>query len=154
LRGLRILGAGYLLLEIPSFAAGLIAFVFVFLLMGVMFFVLREERDRTMPSLNAVGPTDMAKSENVFASLDAPFLAVVTLVILEIVVDAVIVVSVLQGAGPFATGTMLAIATFLAAAILAVYRNSFMSDAFVRKPRLEKIAARFFEDTDKGEAHD
>ena len=142
------------MLEIPSFAAGLIAFVFVFLLMGVMFFVLREERDRTMPPLNTVGPTDMAKSENVFASLDAPFLAVVTLVILEIVVDAVVVVSVLQGAGPFATGTMLAIATFLAAAILAVYRNSFMSDAFVRKPRLEKIAARFFEDTDKSETHD
>ena len=134
--------------------AGLIAFLFVFLLMGVMFFVLREERDRTMPPLNTVGPTDMAKSENVFASLDAPFLAVVTLAILEIVVDAVIVVSVLQGMGSFAIGTMLALATFLAAAILAVYRNSFMSDVFVRKPRLEKIAARFFEETDKSEAHD
>ncbi len=153
MRGLRI-GSLIPLLEIPSFAAGLIAFVFVFLLMGVMFFVLREERDRTMPPLNTIGPSDMAKSENVFASLDAPFLAVVTLVILEIVIDAVIVVSVLQGAGPFATGTMLAIATFLAAAILAVYRNSFMSDAFVRKPRLEKIAARFFEETDRSEAHD
>jgi hypothetical protein len=153
LRGLKI-GSLIPLVEIPSFAAGLIAFVFIFLLMGVMFFVLREESDKTMPTLNTVGPTDMAKSENVLASLDAPFLAVVTLVMLEIVVDAVIVVSVLQGAGTFATGTMLAIATFLAAAILAVYRNSFMSDEFVRKPRLEKIASRFFQDTDKSEAHD
>ena len=153
MRGLRI-GSLTRLLEIPSFAAGLIAFVFVFLLMGVMFFVLWGERDRTMPPLNTIGPTDVAKSENVFAFLDAPFLAVLTLVILELVVDAVIVVSALQGAGPFATGTMLAIATFLAAAILAVYRSSFMSDAFVRKPRLEKIAARFFEETEKSEAHD
>jgi hypothetical protein len=49
---------------------------------------------------------------------------------------------------------MLALATFLAAAILSVYRSNFMGEAFLRKPRLETISARMFEDTDKGEKHD
>ena len=142
------------MLEIPSYVAGLIAFLFVFLLMGIMFFVLREERDKTIPPLNTVGPTDVVKSENVLASSDAPFLGVVTLVTLELVLDALIVVSVLQGMGSIALGTMLAVATFLAAAIFAVYRSGFMSEAFSRKPRLERIAARLSEETDKSDAHE
>jgi hypothetical protein len=141
------------LLEIPSFVAGLVAFLFVFLLMAVMFFVLREERDKTIPAVNTVGPTDVVRSEIVLTSSDTPFLAIVTLVTIELVVDALIVVSVLQGTGSFAIGTMLALATFLAAAILAVYRSNFMREAFLRKPRLEMIAARLFEETDEGEKH-
>jgi len=141
------------LLEIPSFVAGLLAFLFVFTLLGVMFFVLREERDRTMPLLDTVGPTDVAKSENKLARSDAPFLAIVTLVAVELIVDVLIVVSALQGAGSFMVGTMFAIATFLAAAILAVYSSCFMSDAFLRKPRLEKIAARLSEETDGSGSH-
>ncbi len=141
------------MLEIPSFVAGLLAFLFVFALMGVMFFVLREDRDRTIPPMDTVGPTDVVKSENALARSDAPFLAIVTLVAIELIVDALIVVSALQGTGSFLIGTMLAIATFLAAAILAVYRSSFMSDAFLRKPRLERIAARLFEETDGSESH-
>lgn len=140
--------------EIPSFVAGLIAFLFVFVLMGIMFFVLREERDRTIPSLNTIGPTDVAKLEPVLTSSDAPFLAIVTLVMLEIVLDALIVVSVLQGMGSIAVGTMLAVATFLAAAILAVYRSSFMGEAFLRKPRLEIIADSLFEETDMDDTHE
>lgn len=140
--------------EIPSFVAGLIAFLFVFLLMGIMFFVLREERDKTIPPLNTIGPADVAKSEPVLTLPDAPFLAIVTLVTLEIVLDAMIVVSVLQGMGSIAIGTMLAAATFLAAAILAVYRSSFMGEAFLRKPRLEIIATNLFEETDRDDAHE
>jgi len=142
------------LFEIPSFVAGLIAFLFVFVLMGIMFFVLREERDRTIPSLNTIGPTDVAKLEPVLTSSDAPFLAIVTLVMLEIVLDALIVVSVLQGMGSIAVGTMLAVATFLAAAILAVYRSSFMGEVFLRKPRLEIIADSLFEETDMDDTHE
>jgi hypothetical protein len=138
---------------IPSFVAGLLAFLFVFTLMGVMFFVLREDRDRTMPLLDTVGPTDVARSENKLARSDAPFLAIVTLVTIELIVDALIVISALQGAGSFLIGTMFAITTFLAAAILAVYSSSFMSDAFLRKPRLERIAARLSEETDGSESH-
>ncbi len=141
------------MLVIPSFVAGLLAFLFVFTLMGVMFFVLREDRDRTMPPLDTVGPTDVARSENKLARSDAPFLAIVTLVTIELIVDALIVISALQGAGSFLIGTMFAIATFLAAAILAVYSSSFMSDAFLRKPRLERIAARLSEETDGSESH-
>ena len=141
------------MLEIPSFVAGLLAFLFVFALMGVMFFVLREDRDRTIPLLDTVGPTDVAKYENPLARSDAPFLAIVTLVAIELIVDALIVVSALQGAGSFLIGTMFAIATFLAAAILAVYRSGFMDDAFLRKPRLERIAARLSEETDGSESH-
>jgi hypothetical protein len=141
-------------LEIPSFFAGLIAFFFVFVLMGVMFFVLREDRDKTIPALNTVGTTDVAKSETAPTSSDAPFLAIVTFVTIELVLDVLIVVSVLQGAGSFAIGTMLALATLLAAAILSVYRSNFMGEAFLRKPRLETISARMFEDTSKGERHD
>lgn len=131
--------------EIPSFFAGLIAFFFVFLLMSVMFSVLREEKDKTIPPLNTLGPGDVVEIENKLTSSDAPFLAIITLVAFELALDVLIVVSVLQGMGSIATGTMLATAAFLAAAILAVYRSGFMSDAFARKPRLEKIAARQFE---------
>ena len=140
-------------MEIPSFVAGLIAFLFVFALMGVMFFVLREDRDRTIPPLDTVGPTDVAKSENALARSDAPFLAIVTLVVTEMIVDALVLVSALQGAGSFLIGTMLAIATFLAAAILTVYRSGFMSDALLRRPRLERIAARLSEEVDGRESH-
>jgi len=133
------------LFEIPSFFAGLIAFFFVFLLMSVMFSVLREEKDKTIPPLNTLGPGDVVEIENKLTSSDAPFLAIITLVAFELALDVLIVVSVLQGMGSIATGTMLATAAFLAAAILAVYRSGFMSDAFARKPRLEKIAARQFE---------
>ena len=142
------------MLEIPSFVAGLLAFLFIFMLMGIMFFVLREDRDRTIPPLDTVGPTDIAKSENKLVRSDASFLAIVTLVTIELIVDALIVVSALQGAGSFLIGTMFAIATFLGAAILAVYGNCFMSDAFMRKPRLEKIAARLSEETHRSEEHE
>jgi len=141
------------LVEIPSFDAGLVAFAAVFVLMGVMFFVLREERDRTIPLLDTLGPSDVAKFESMPKLADAPFLAIVTLVIIELIVDALIVVTVLQGAGTFSAGTMLALAAFLAAAILMVYKSNFMSEAFLRKPRLEKIANHFIEETEKGEKH-
>jgi ABC-type antimicrobial peptide transport system permease subunit len=140
------------LFEIPSFVAGLIAFLFVFLLTGIMFFVLREERDKTIPPLNIVGPTDVARLEPVLTSSDAPFLAIVTLITLEITLDALIVVSVLQGMGSTAVGTMLAVATFLAAAILEIYRSSFMGEAFLRKRRLEIIATNLFEENDMDDA--
>jgi hypothetical protein len=136
------------LLEIPSFIAGLLAFLFIFALMGIMFFILREDRDRTVPILDTVGPYDVVKSENLLARSDAPFLAIITLVVMELIVDALIFVSTLQGAGTYLIGTMLAIATFLAATILAVYRSSFMGDAFLRRPRLEKIAARLSEENE------
>lgn len=140
--------------EIPSFVGGLIAFLFVFLLMGIMFFVLRQERDKTIPPLNTVGPTDVIKFENALTSSDAPFLAIITLVTLELALDALIVVSVLQRMGSIAVGTMLAAATFLAAAILAVYRSTYMSEAFARKPRLENIAARLSDKVNKGDEHE
>jgi len=130
-----------LVIEIPSFEAGLIAFVLMFLLMGIMFYVLRIDRDKMMPQLKPLGPTDVARFENPLSRSDAPYLAIITLVLIQIVMDALIVVSVLQGVGSIATGTMLAIATFLAAAILAVYRSAYMKDAFTRKPRLEIVAA-------------
>jgi hypothetical protein len=142
------------LFEIPSFVAGLIAFLIVFLLMGIMFFVLREERDKTVPPLNTIGPTDIARLEPALALPDAPFLAIVTLVVLEIVLDVLVVVSVLQGMGSVAIGTMLAVATFLAAAILAVYRSSFMSEAFLRKPRLEIIADSLLEEANTDDTHE
>jgi len=141
------------LFEIPSFIGGLIAFLFVFLLMGVMFFVLREERDKTIPPLNTVGPSDVIEFENTLISSNAPFLAIVTLVTLELVLDALIAVSALQGAGSISIGTMLALATFVAAAILRVYRSGFMREVFARKPRLEKVAASQYEEAEKGEEH-
>jgi len=55
-----------------------------------------------------------------------------------------VVVGVLQGMGSIAIGTMLALAAFIAAALLGVYRSAFMSEAFIRKPRLETIATRAF----------
>jgi hypothetical protein len=141
-------------LEIPSFIAGLLAFLFIFALMGIMFFILREDRDRTVPMLDTVGPYDVVKSENLLARSDAPFLAIVTLAAMELIVDTLIVVSTLQGAGTYLIGTMLAIATFLAAAILTVYRSSFMGDALLRKPRLERIAARLSEEAHGIEDHE
>ena len=122
--------------------------------MGVMFFILREEKDKTLPPMSTVGPTDVVEFQNTLTTSDAPYLAIITLVTLEIVLDVLIVVSTLQGTGSIVIGTMLASATFLAAAILAVYRSGFMSDAFARKPRLEKIAAHQFEKSDKGDAHE
>jgi uncharacterized oligopeptide transporter (OPT) family protein len=142
------------LFEIPSFIAGLIAFLFVFLLMGMLFFVLREERDKTMPSLNTLEPTDLVRLENPLSSVDAPFVAIITLVTLEVALEVLIVVSALQGIGSIAMGTMLAVATFLAAAILAVYRSAFMSDAFTRKPRLETVAARQLEKARQSDEHE
>ena len=143
-----------LVTEIPSFNAGLIAFLLVFLLMGIMFYVLRTERDKTLPPLNPLGPRDIVRFENPLSKSDAPYLAIITLVTLELVLDALIVVSVLQGMGSIAVGTMLAIASFLAAAILTVYRSTFMSEAFTRKLRLEIVAASLFEETSEGEEHE
>jgi len=141
------------LVEVPSYAAGLFAFLLVFLLMGIMFLVLKAERDKTIPPLN-LGPTDVAKFENPLSSSDAPYLAIITLVTLELVLNALIVVNALQGAGSIAIGTMLAFGTFVAAAILEVYRSSFMSDAFTRKPRLETITARSLERIRGNDVHE
>jgi uncharacterized membrane protein (DUF485 family) len=142
----KVLTQTILLLEIPSFDAGLIAFLCIFLLMWVLYCVLRTEREKTMPELkNSVGPRDCVKFENPLSTSDAPFLATVTLVTLELIVDALIIASALQGGGSIMIGTMLAIAVFIAAAILLVYRSAFMNDVFVRKPRLEKISAGLLE---------
>jgi len=135
------------LFEVPSYVAGLIAFLSVFLLMGVMFFVLRKERDNAMPVLNTLGPNDLVSLENPLSSADAPFVAIITLVTLELVLDALIIVSALQGVGSTAMGTMFALAAFLAAATLAVFRDAYMSNAFTRKPRLEVVAAHQFKET-------
>jgi hypothetical protein len=143
-----------LVTAIPSFDAGLIAFLLVFLLMGIMFYVLRTEKNKTLPPLNPLGPREIVRFENPLSKSDAPYLAIITLVTLELVLDALIVVSVLQGMGSVAVGTMLAIASFLAAAILAVYRSAFMSEAFTRKPRLEIVAASLFKETGEGEEHE
>ncbi len=143
-----------LITEIPSFEAGLIAFVLVFLLMGIMFYILRTERNKTVPPLDPLGPHDTVRLENPLSASDAPFLAIVTLVILELVLDVLIVVSVLQGMGSVAVGTMLALAAFLAAAILAVYRSTYMSDAYTRKPRLEIVAASLFKKTSEGKENE
>jgi hypothetical protein len=146
-------GKTALVTEIPSFDAGLIAFLFIFLLMGIMYFILRSDRDKAMPQLSPLGPKDVVKLDNPLSSSDAAYVGVITLVILELTLDALIVVSVLQGMGSIAIGTMLAIAAFLAAAILAVYRSTFMSDSFTRKPRLERVAANLSKKPDEGEAY-
>lgn len=143
-----------LLIEIPSYVAGLIAFLFILLLMGIMFLVLRTEKSKTIPPLNRLGPADVVGFENPLHSSDAPYLAIITLVSFEIVLDILIVAGALQGMGSITIGTMLAVAAFLAAAILAVYRDSFMSDVFTRKPRLESIAARSFDKGNEGSAHE
>ncbi len=140
--------------EIPSFEAGLLAFLFVFMLMGIMFYVLRAERDKQVPAMNPLGPTETVSIENPLSRSDAPFLAMVTLVILELALDALIVVSAFLGMGSVAIGTMLAFAAFLAAAILLVYRDAYMPESFTRKPRLETIASHLLEETDRGEGHD
>ena len=147
-------GKTALVAEIPSFDAGLVAFLFIFLLMGIMYFILRSDRDKVMPQLSPLGPKDVAKLDNPLSSSDAAYVGITTLVILELVLDVLIVVSVLQGMGSIAFGTMLALATFLAAAILAVYRSTFMSDSFTRKPRLEQVAASLSKKPDEGEEHD
>jgi hypothetical protein len=146
-------GKTTLVTEVPSFDAGLIAFLFIFLLMGIMYFILRSDRDKVMPQLSLPGPKDVAKLDNPLSSSDAAYVGITTLVILELVLDVLIVVSVLQGMGSIAVGTMLAIATFLAAAILAVYRSTFMSDSFTRKPRLERVAASLSKKPREGEEH-
>jgi len=143
-----------LVMEIPSFEAGLIAFLFVFFLMGIMYYVLRSERDKVMPQLSPLGPKDVATLENPLSSSDAAYIGMTMLVILELSLDVLIVVSVLQGMGSIAVGMMLALATFLAAAILAVYRSTFMSEAFTRKPRLELVAASLSKKSDAGDEHD
>jgi hypothetical protein len=146
-------GKTALVTEIPSFDAGLVAFLFIFLLMGIMYFILRSDRDKIMPQLSPLGPKDVAKLDNPLSSSDAAYVGITTLVILELVLDVLIVVSVLQGMGSIAVGTMLALATFLAAAILAVYRSTFMSDSFTRKPRLEQVAASLSKKPGEGEEH-
>jgi hypothetical protein len=147
-------GKTALVTEIPSFDAGLIAFVFIFLLMGIMYFVLKSDRDKIMPQLSPLGPKDVAKLDNPLSTSDAAYVGVITLVILELILDVLIVVSVLQGMGSIAVGTMLAFAAFLAAAILAVYRSTFMSDSFTRKPRLERVAANLSKKPDEDDTHD
>ena len=147
-------GKTALVTEIPSFDAGLVAFLFIFLLMGIMYFILRSDRDKVMPQLSPLGPKDVAKLDNPLSSSDAAYVGTTTLVILELVLDVLIVVSVLQGMGSIAVGTMLALATFLAAAILTVYRSTFMSDSFTRKPRLEQVAASLSKKPSDGEEHD
>ena len=147
-------GKTALVTEIPSFDAGLVAFLFIFLLMGIMYLILRSDRDKVMPQLSPLGPKDVAKIDNPLSSSDAAYIGITTLVILELVLDVLIVVSVLQGMGSIAVGTMLAIATFLAAAILAVYKSTFMSDSFTRKPRLEQVAASLSKKPIEGEEHD
>jgi hypothetical protein len=151
---LEAFGKTALVIEIPSFDAGLIAFFFIFLLMGIMYFVLRSDRDKVMPQLSPLGPKDVAKVDNPLSSSDAAFVGIITLVILELALDVLIIVSVLQGMGSIAVGTMLAMATFLAAAILAVYRSTFMTDSFMRKPRLERVAANLSKKPSEGEEHD
>jgi len=142
-----------LVIEIPSFEAGLVAFLFVFLLMGIMYYVLRTDKNKTMPSLNPVGPREIVKLRNPLSTSDAPYIAVITLVVLELVLDALIVVSALQGMGSIGVGTMLALASFLLAAILAVYRSTYMTESFMRKPRLETVAASLFEESNESEQH-
>ena len=147
-------GKTALVTELPSFDAGLVAFLFIFLLMGIMYFILRSDRDKMMPQLSPLGRKDVAKLDNPLSSSDAAYIGITTLVILELVLDVLIVVSVLQGMGSIAVGTMLALATFLAAAILAAYRSTFMSDSFTRKPRLEQVAASLSKKPGEGEEHD
>lgn len=143
-----------LLIEIPSYVAGLIAFLFVFVLMAVMFSILRTEKNKTIPQLNRLGPTEVTGFENPLSSSDAPYIAIMTLVSFEIVLDVLILVGALQGMGSIAIGSMLAIAVFLAATILVVYRDAYMSDVFTRKPRLEAIAASSFDESNEGSAHE
>jgi hypothetical protein len=143
-----------LLIEIPSYVAGPIAFLFVLLLMGIMFLLLRTESGKTIPPLNRLGSTDIAVFGNPLSSSDAPYFAMIMLVICEIILDILIIVGVLQGMSSIAVGTMLAVAAFLAAAILSVYRDAFMSYVFMRRPRLESIATRSFDKGDDGSAHD
>jgi len=147
-------GKTALVTEIPSFDAGLIAFLFIFLLTGIMYFILRSDKDKVMPQLSPLGPRDVAKLDNPLSSSDAAYIGITTLVTLELVLDILIVVSVLQGTGSIAVGTMLALAAFLAAAILAVYRSTFMSDSFTRKPRLEHVAASLSKKPGDGEKRD
>ena len=143
----------FLVIEISSYEAGVIAFLFLFSLMGIMFYILRTERDKTIPALNPLGPNDIVRVENPLSNSDAPYLAIITLVVLELILDGLIVVGVFQGTGAVAVGTMLAFAAFLAAAILVIYRSTFMDEAFTRKPRLEVVAAGFSETAREEEEH-
>jgi len=143
-----------LITEIPSFEAGLVAFLFAFLLMGIMYYVLRSDRNKTMPQLSPLGPKDIVRLGNPLSSSDAAYVGIVTMVILELLLDVLIVLSALQGMGSIAVGTMLAVAVFLAAAILAVYRSTYMSEAFMRKPRLELVAANLSKKLNEDEGRD
>ena len=155
---LGIFSQTVLITEIPSFEAGLVAFLFVFLLMGIMYYVLRSDRNKTMPQLSPLGPKDIVRLGNPLSSSDAAYIGIVTMGILELLLDALIVLSALQGMGSIALGTMLAMAAFLAAIIFAAYRSTFMSEAFTRKPRLELVAANLSNLTKKevsgGKEHD
>jgi hypothetical protein len=65
-----------------------------------------------------------------------------------------VIAGAIQGIGSIAIGTMLALASFIAAAILAVYRSTYMSDAFMRKPRLELVASSLSGKASEGEGHE
>jgi len=151
---IRFSGRTALTIEIPSFEAGLVAFLVVFVLMGIMFYILRTEKNKTIPPLKILGPTETIRLENPLSRSDAPYVAIITLVMLELILDGLIVVSVFEGMGSTSIGTMLALAAFLAAAILAVYRSAYMGDAFTRKPRLEIVSTSVSEEVDESEEND
>jgi hypothetical protein len=144
----------FLVVEIPSFVVGLIAFLFIFLVIGIMFLVLRTERGKVMRPLNSLGPREVVRFDNPLSSSDAAYVAIITLVILELILDALVIAGAIQGIGSIAIGTMLALASFIAAAILAVYRSTYMSDAFMRKPRLELVASSLSGKASEGEGHE
>lgn len=144
----------FLVVEIPSFAVGLIAFLFIFLVMGIMFLVLRTEKEKAMPQMNPLEPRDIARFDNSLSTSDAAYVAIITLVTLELLLDALVIAGAIQGVGSIAVGTMLAIASFIAAAILAVYRSTYMSEAFMRKPRLELVAASLSAKVGEDEKHE
>lgn len=144
----------FLVVEIPSFVVGLIAFLFIFLVIGIMFLVLRTEKGKVMRLLNSLGPREVVRFDNPLSSSDAAYVAIITLVILELILDALVIAGAIQGIGSIAIGTMLALASFIAAAILAVYRSTYMSDAFMRKPRLELVASSLSGKASEGEGHE
>jgi hypothetical protein len=119
-----------------------------------MFLVLRTERGKVMRPLNSLGPREVVRFDNPLSSSDAAYVAIITLVILELILDALVIAGAIQGIGSIAIGTMLALASFIAAAILAVYRSTYMSDAFMRKPRLELVASSLSGKASEGEGHE
>ena len=148
-------GQTVLTTEIPSFQAGLIAFLFIFVLMGIMYYILRSEKNKTIPELGPIGSRGIVRIGNPLSSSEAAYVGIVTMVALELLLDVLIVVNAFQGMGSIALGTMLAGASFLAAVILAMYRSTFMSEAFMRKPRLELITANLSKESSSESAkHD